>query len=1095
MAYIKPTEIIVNGRGLTSSASSATGISPVTLNVNTATTATLGIIQVGSGLAITPDGVLSATGGGTGNGYTGSAGSSGSVGFTGSAGSTGTQGSVGFTGSAGFTGSIGSTGTQGTVGYTGSVGAGFTGSTGYTGSQGESSFTWGTTPPGSPAVGDRWYDTNKSKLAVYVNDGDSTQWVEVAASGFLGRTGYTGSAGAGYTGSIGSTGTQGSIGFTGSGGVGSTGPKISSVTVTDSSYNNLDDTAVALTGGYIKIAGSGFESGCQVLLGSTLATSVSYISSSEVRAQLPASSTGTYIIYLVNSDGGTAIRVNAVTFSPTPSWTTSAALTGAGDTAISIQLAATDATSYSVAAGSSLPSGISLSSGGLLSGTITGLSVDTTYNFTIVATDAELQDSTRAFVFDITVGEPYFKYVSLLLPGNGTNNKQNNTFLDSSTNNFAITRAGNVNQGTFTPYGTNWSLYTNGTNSYAYLPYSATRAIGTGDFSIECWVYIAKQPANYTRIWSHQSNWGLAGNIGVELACGTVDTLIQTLVDGNSQVYTSATYDTGNGSGHVRQWIHVVSSRQNGYLRLFVNGILREASANSTNINGTSNTSFGTNSQLGGDLTELYISNFRICIGAVPTAYSTTSTTAGTTIFTPPTSPVTTTSQGATGVQLLVFQDNRIIDRSSNAFTVTTVGNPSIQRFSPFGAGTAYTTGTISGSAYFDGSGDYLLNTGTTAGQLGSGDFTVECWYYPTNSTFGTGGANTAAGIFFDSRASAGDAAGVSFYTMTNGTISIYTNSGVIFTTSNAAKSFAWNHIAFVRSGSTITGYINGVSGGTVTSSVNFSSGRLQISGPVDYSTGYIEIVGYVSDHRVVKGTAVYTTTFTPPTAPLTAIANTSLLLNYTNAGIIDNAMQNNIETVGDVKISTTQYKFGSGSLYFDGTGDYCFIRNTQAFFFGSGDFTIELWAYIGDTSSRKYILGPGTANASHLSGFGLEIWGQQLSMWASSNGTGWNMLESDTTGNRGATLMAANTWYHIAVTRSGTTFRSFVNGVVEKTFTSISGAIYFDPTIPYNIGRSAYDPGGYFHYNGYMDDFRVTRGYARYTTNFTPPTSALPLK
>ena len=90
---------------------------------------------------------------------------------------------------------------------------------------------------------------------------------------------------------------------------------------------------------------------------------------------------------------------------------------------------------------------------------------------------------------------------------------------------------------------------------------------------------------------------------------------------------------------------------------------------------------------------------------------------------------------------------------------------------------------------------------------------------------------------------------------------------------------------------------------------------------------------------------------------------------------------------------------------------------------------------------------------------------------------------------------MAANTWYHIAVTRSGTTFRSFVNGVVEKTFTSISGAIYFDPTIPYNIGRSAYDPGGYFHYNGYMDDFRVTRGYARYTTNFTPPTSALPLK
>ena len=139
MAYIKPTEIIVNGRGLTSSASSATGISPVTLNVNTATTATLGIIQVGSGLAITPDGVLSATGG-AGNGYTGSAGSNGSVGFTGSAGSTGTQGNAGFTGSAG------STGTQGSIGFTGSAGStGTQGSIGFTGSRGIDGVTTTTT--------------------------------------------------------------------------------------------------------------------------------------------------------------------------------------------------------------------------------------------------------------------------------------------------------------------------------------------------------------------------------------------------------------------------------------------------------------------------------------------------------------------------------------------------------------------------------------------------------------------------------------------------------------------------------------------------------------------------------------------------------------------------------------------------------------------------------------------------------------------------------------------------------------------------------------------------------------------------------------
>ena len=959
-----------------------------------------------------------------------------------------------------------------------------------------------------------------------------------------------------------------------------TGPKVTTIV-----YPGTETATDVAGGATINLTGGGFQSGCSVLVASTASSVVTFISSTQISFIAPALSAGTYVIYVINPDGGTAISIPGVSYSGTPNWTTTAGTLGdAYETgAISATLTATgDAPiTYTLASGT-LPTGSTLASNGTLSGTAVASASATTYTFAVTARDAQNQTTNRSFSLTINpdvvswvtptasatytvekdtvmanvtmsatsaaggsitytadtlptglsitganiAGTPtvtantstiltatstatrsatriinwvvsvandtYFPYTTLLLSGNGTNNAQNNTFLDSSTNNVTITRAGNTTQGMFSPYGANWSLYTNGTNSYAYLPYNATRSIGTGDFSIECWVYIARQPADYTRVWSHQSNWGLSGSVGVELAFGTIDSLIQTLVDGNSTTYASATYDTSGtgGSGHVRQWIHVVSSRQNGYLRLIVNGILREANTNSTNINGTSTTSFGTNSQLGGDLTELYISNFRMCIGSVPTAYSTTSTTGGTIIFTPPTSPVTTTSQGATGVQLLLFQNNRIIDTSSNAFAVTTVNNPRIQRFSPFSPGAVYSASTIGGSAYFDGSGDYLLNTGTTAGQLGSGNFTFECWYYPTNATFGTGGANTAAGIFFDSRATAPDANGLSFYTMTNGTVSIYTNSGVIFTSSNALKAFAWNHIAFVRSGSTITTYINGVSGGTVTSSVNFSSGRLQISGPVDYAAGYIELVGYVCDHRVVKGTAVYTGTFTPPTEPLTAVANTSLLLNYTNAGIIDNTMQNNLETVGDAKISTTQSKFGGSSMYFDGTGDYCFIQNTQSFLFGRGNFTIELWAYIGDTSTRKYILGPGTDTASHYDGFGVEIWGQQLCVWASSNGTGWDMIECDTTGNRGATLLSANTWYHIAVTRSGNTFRTFVNGVVEKTYTS-SAAVFSDTTVPYNIGRSGYSPGNYFYFNGYMDDLRVTRGYARYTANFTPPTSA----
>jgi hypothetical protein len=199
------------------------------------------------------------------------------------------------------------------------------------------------------------------------------------------------------TGVLASTAVQGGGGSSG----GSGGPKITAITVTDSSYTAIDDTAVSLTGGYIKITGSGFASGCQVLVGTTPANTVAFISDSEVRAQVPATTAGTYIVYLVNSDGGVAIRVNGINFSATPTWTTVSPLSGLVNTAVSVQLDATSATTYVLASGSTLPTGLTLTSGGLLSGIITGITVDTSYNFTIVATDAELQDSPKAFTIDI----------------------------------------------------------------------------------------------------------------------------------------------------------------------------------------------------------------------------------------------------------------------------------------------------------------------------------------------------------------------------------------------------------------------------------------------------------------------------------------------------------------------------------------------------------------------------------------------------------------------------------------------------------------------------------------------------------------------
>jgi hypothetical protein len=193
------------------------------------------------------------------------------------------------------------------------------------------------------------------------------------------------------------TGSQGVQGIAGTSG----GLKISAVQVTDSSGTVLDDTAVSAAGGYIKITGSGFTGDSTIIIGSTIATSSTYISPTEYLAQVPAQTAGSYVVYVVAGTGETATRPLGLTYSGTPTWVTGTTLTSADSgSAYSLQLNATGATSYALAAGSSLPSGLTLSSSGLLSGTVT-VGSTTTYNFTINAIDAELQDSPRTFTLDV----------------------------------------------------------------------------------------------------------------------------------------------------------------------------------------------------------------------------------------------------------------------------------------------------------------------------------------------------------------------------------------------------------------------------------------------------------------------------------------------------------------------------------------------------------------------------------------------------------------------------------------------------------------------------------------------------------------------
>jgi hypothetical protein len=188
-------------------------------------------------------------------------------------------------------------------------------------------------------------------------------------------------------------------------GVGS--PTISSIQVTNSSYTVLDDTAVSTSGGFIKITGTKFNSGVQVYIGTTLATSISLVNSTVLNVQVPATAAGSYDVTVVNTDGTYGLKPIGITFSPINiTWVTSSSLgTYATGVAISLQLNATGATGYQLQSGSTLPTGLTLSSSGLLSGTVNVVS-DTTYSFTIEAYDSELQDAPRTFSLSVVLAIP-----------------------------------------------------------------------------------------------------------------------------------------------------------------------------------------------------------------------------------------------------------------------------------------------------------------------------------------------------------------------------------------------------------------------------------------------------------------------------------------------------------------------------------------------------------------------------------------------------------------------------------------------------------------------------------------------------------------
>jgi hypothetical protein len=235
-----------------------------------------------------------------------------------------------------------------------------------------------------------------------------------------------------------------------------------------------------------------------------------------------------------------------------------------------------------------------------------------------------------------------------------------------------------------------------------------------------------------------------------------------------------------------------------------------------------------------------------------------------------------------------------------------------------------------------------------------------------------------------------------------------------------------------------------------------------------------------------------------PPTTWDPNFLNVSLLLHGNGANgstsIIDSSpTPKTVTAVGNAQISTAQSKFGGASIAFDGTEDYLTVPSTGSpGDLGAGNFTVEFWHFLVSglnsfpcliSNYSSFAAGSFSLFAGHVSSVALGFPNGLNQYQLALNGSGFPSINSTATIIYGA-------WVHVAVVRSGSTITLYVNGTASGTVTSTATLAGTNGSLWVGTAGDALATGAI---NGYIDDLRITKGVARYTGNFTPPTAPFP--
>ena len=624
--------------------------------------------------------------------------------------------------------------------------------------------------------------------------------------------------------------------------------------------------------------------------------------------------------------------------------------------------------------------------------------------------------------------EPYGIDEHTLLMVHGDGNLNDSSVYGAT---YTCSNPGNWTSSDYSKFGTG-SIKPSSTETCMW---EMTEPIGSGDFTIEGWYRlpglsvfgIGDESGSAGEYYSFFTIGDAAG-LFINLLVSNDDTL---LITTNSSEYLNGNFSLIKG-----QWFHVALVVHNGSIQVYINGDDSAGIPSSSLYVGNislQNVVIGgayNSSNANNPISELWpgeIDEFRISNVARWTSN-----------FTPPTRPYSTDSKNHT--QLLLPFDNNIADFSGNDHYPSKQENVEYSTDAKFGSNALHTN-TSTNIEY-----NNILNNPSS--------YTIDFWLKPESGTSGT------TQIDYDL---------LSCTLRYDNAFSIYVNGTIAFSYSAGNFPSSYTHIAFVKDGTTGYVFVNGQLEHTRSNlPVTTSNSDLSI-----ISTGYRVLV----DELKISDQAEWTSNFNVPISPYPEInTNTTLVLHMNDISFTDESGYHNGSFANTgVTMAKTSGSLNEEVAYFNGAS-YLVLNTNDILNLSDHDFTIEFRVKPTSTSLN----GGAIAYDVNASGYSLLLMHQGQYLYATSTGNGWDVFNAQIAFSG----IVANEWYHWALVRKDNLFYVYRNGV--RIWDSGSSATLY-PGGQIVIGNQGVSTSNSF--NGYMEEL-VVSNYAKYSGNFTPPTS-----